>query len=292
VTTNDKNRPRSRRHSRGFSTAATAIALLLVASLAAPAASVDVGDHLLAANTPNQVITIQVTGGEQIAGEDFFAQIGDGGTFLGGSNTKPNFTNVEILTGTIFAANNNGAFGDPNGSPPGSNAGHPLIWVDATTTTSGTVAASGVLAKLTIDTTGLTSGTFPLRLTGIAPVLGQFDTTLRGASGAPIPLTVTNGSLTVSIFPLPDYNHNDVVDAADYTVWRDTLGSTTNLAADGDQSGTIDTGDYTVWKSNFGFTAGSGSGANANAGVPEPATLVLLLAGSLALLSCRRTTLS
>jgi hypothetical protein len=49
-----------------------------------------------------------------------------------------------------------------------------------------------------------------------------------------------------------DYNGNGNVDAADYTVWRDTLGSMTNLAADGNANGEIDPGDYDTWKENFG----------------------------------------
>ena len=45
-----------------------------------------------------------------------------------------------------------------------------------------------------------------------------------------------------------DYNHNGTVDAADYVVWRHTLGqSGTSLAADGDGSGTIDQADYDEW---------------------------------------------
>jgi hypothetical protein len=72
-----------------------------------------------------------------------------------------------------------------------------------------------------------------------------------------------------------DYNHNGVVDAADYVLWRATLGqSGAALAADGNNNGMIDTGDYDVWKSNFGNHSGSAAGANA--AVPEPATLVLL----------------
>jgi hypothetical protein len=83
-----------------------------------------------------------------------------------------------------------------------------------------------------------------------------------------------------------DYNHSGIVDAADYTIWRDTLGQTgIALAADGNGNGMIDAGDYDVWKSNFGNH--SGAGASANAGVPEPATLVLLLAGILTMCSCR-----
>jgi hypothetical protein len=38
---------------------------------------VTVGSHVLLPNTANQVISISVSGGEQIAGEDFFAQVGD-----------------------------------------------------------------------------------------------------------------------------------------------------------------------------------------------------------------------
>src|SRR5215216_518350 len=106
------------------------IATLCIVSTA-QGANITVGSHVLLANTPNQIITIQVTDAEQIAGEDFFAQIGDGGVLNGGRNTNPIFTNVDIINGTIFASSNNGAFGDPNGTnPPGSNAAHPLIWVD------------------------------------------------------------------------------------------------------------------------------------------------------------------
>jgi hypothetical protein len=81
-----------------------------------------------------------------------------------------------------------------------------------------------------------------------------------------------------------DYNHDGKVDAADYTLWRDTVGSTTNLAADGNGNNQIDAGDYDVWKSNFGNHSGSG----ASAAVPEPSTITLLAIAMLSIVWPRK----
>jgi ELWxxDGT repeat protein len=55
-----------------------------------------------------------------------------------------------------------------------------------------------------------------------------------------------------------DYNGNGTVDTADYIVWRKTLGSNTDLRANGDNTGpsagVIDQADYAVWRANFGKT--------------------------------------
>ena len=82
-----------------------------------------------------------------------------------------------------------------------------------------------------------------------------------------------------------DYNGNGVVDAADYVLWRDTLGSATNLSADGNGNGMIDSGDYDIWREHFGQTAGISTGVGASAAVPEPATVLMLLAGMLMMCS-------
>ena len=61
-----------------------------------------------------------------------------------------------------------------------------------------------------------------------------------------------------------DYGGDGIVDAADYTIWRDTLGSTVDLRANGDiagaSAGKIDQADYNFWKSHFGTHVGSGRG--------------------------------
>ena len=64
--------------------------------------------------------------------------------------------------------------------------------------------------------------------------------------------------------PLGDYNLNTVVDAADYTIWRDTLGSTTDFRANGTNEGAsldiIDEADFEYWRARFG-NAGHADGA-------------------------------
>jgi hypothetical protein len=68
-------------------------------------------------------------------------------------------------------------------------------------------------------------------------------------------------------------NGDHVVDAADFIVWRKTVG-TTILAADGDFDGDVDGDYYNVWHTHFGDTPGSGS---SNHAIPEPLSLALLM---------------
>lgn len=64
-----------------------------------------------------------------------------------------------------------------------------------------------------------------------------------------------------------DFNHDGVVDAADYVVWRNTSGTPAG---------------YDQWRANYGRTLSAGSGAALpsagplSAEVPEPASIVLL----------------
>ena len=76
-----------------------------------------------------------------------------------------------------------------------------------------------------------------------------------------------------------DYNHDGVVDAGDYLVWRKTIGSTVLLAADGNNDGVVNSADYAYWRQHFGtsLSTGSGSGASLVSGaVPEPGTTLLV----------------
>ena len=86
-----------------------------------------------------------------------------------------------------------------------------------------------------------------------------------------------------------DYNGNGIVDAADYTAWRDTLGQTvpSGNGADGDGNGFVNAADYGVWKTNFGSVQG-GQSALAETAIPEPTSVTLLLFGLAGCLAMRR----
>ncbi|MCO6047094.1 LamG domain-containing protein [Aeoliella sp. ICT_H6.2] len=59
--------------------------------------------------------------------------------------------------------------------------------------------------------------------------------------------------------PDGDFNEDGTVDIADYTVWRNNLGSTNGLPNSAALGGTVDSTYYELWKDNFGAT-GSGEG--------------------------------
>lgn len=73
-----------------------------------------------------------------------------------------------------------------------------------------------------------------------------------------------------------DYNEDGLVDAADYTLWRDNLGQPAGTLANDTDGGSIGTAQYATWKANYGNSLGPGSGES----VPEPASLAVLLVAS------------
>ena len=86
----------------------------------------------------------------------------------------------------------------------------------------------------------------------------------------------------LDLFRLPgDFNHDNIVDGADYIAWRNGVG-TTYIPYD-----------YEIWRTHFGQSVGSGAtlGVSSAAGtaVPEPTMLMIVLAGLFAALADRRS---
>jgi hypothetical protein len=113
----------------------------------------------------------------------------------------------------------------------------------------------------------------PVRVADVRPdQLNAFDYSM-------LPYSVYTMVLVSDGLP-GDFNHDHVVDTADYVVWRNSFGQTGNVAADGNEDNVVNSGDYLLWQSNFGRS--EPSGASAAAAVPEPASVWLLISGLVA----------
>jgi hypothetical protein len=92
-----------------------------------------------------------------------------------------------------------------------------------------------------------------------------------GMAEPPIPFIYTVQFMAIA----GDYDANGEVDAADYTLWRRTLGSMTDFRADGTKDGVVDQADYALWRAKFGQTSAAVSIASAAApSLVQPAPAV------------------
>ncbi|WP_425395166.1 hypothetical protein [Aeoliella sp.] len=91
-----------------------------------------------------------------------------------------------------------------------------------------------------------------------------------------------------------DYNGDNLVNLADYTIWRNNLGGdNAALMGNGDESGgsmgVVDMADYDYWKANFGRDYSEFLGGAVAVAIPEPATAALALCAVVAIGVARRT---
>jgi hypothetical protein len=135
-----------------------------------------------------------------------------------------------------------------------------------------TASISGTGSLSSVTQSGQTTETLTVPINSTFVLMPNTSTTVN--------LTLTGQLVATTTFAagLPgDYNQNGAVDAADYVLWRNNLGSGTSLPND-DTAG-VGNDDYSRWRSHFGQTA-SGSGAalsDAGAAVPEASATALFL---------------
>ncbi len=156
------------------------------------------------------------------------------------------------------------------------------VIVDGAVSLEGTLAVT--LANLGSGTFAPSVGNSFTLLTATDLIGGEFDhLVLPGGYLWNIAYNPHSVILTMSALAVAgDYNKNGVVDAADYVVWRNSMGAMgAGLEADGNGDQMVNQDDLVFWKSRFGKTSGSGSALSAN--VPEPASAGLVLLGVLVL---------
>jgi hypothetical protein len=126
---------------------------------------------------------------------------------------------------------------------------------------------SSILASSDVSPAGGTESINSLMLPGA----GTYYARVTGANDA-IQLYQLTLSAAAAVL-LGDYNHNGIVDAADYVVWRRTLGEAVPLGtgADGNSDGQITQADYDIWRAHFGQSSAMGTSLGLSENVPEPA---------------------
>ncbi|MEN1679616.1 MAG: hypothetical protein AAGJ46_08480 [Planctomycetota bacterium] len=109
-----------------------------------------------------------------------------------------------------------------------------------------TSASEGLTLTDISTEVGTTQGSFP-------GSEDNFAILLRGSRNANLGDLIGDDPRT-SFDSTGDFNNDGSVDAADFTVWRDTLNDivTPGTGADADESGVIDLGDHQAWAANFG----------------------------------------
>ena len=143
--------------------------------------TVNAGSHFLLPNQSGQEIQVFVSGEALVQGLEFNIQIGD-------DTVGPVITDVDILTDTIFAESNTGIFPGYYMEP------HKAYFGTTTNVTvgDGFIVTNGLLATITLDTTGITTGEFELRL-----ISGNAQTGFSQTNFAGIPANLINGTLSV-----------------------------------------------------------------------------------------------
>jgi hypothetical protein len=140
-----------------------------------------------------------------------------------------------------------------------------------------------------ISTNGILEN--PVTSTPINWVEFQFFNTQTSASSATDFFIKSMSILAAPPAVQGDYNRNGKVDAADYVVWRNRLGTNYQLFNEvpGVTPGTVTSDDYTAWRARFGNTSGTGAGGEfTSLAVPEPGTLACVVSIAGVFFACAR----
>lgn len=156
---------------------------------------------------------------------------------------------------------------------------------------NGLVALSGKLEVVLHPGDTVAIGNSFKLLTATAGITGTFDQlmlpTLTSTMFWKVDYLANEFNITARELVPGDYNRDAIVDAADYTFWRKSVGGT-DSAADGNGDAIVDDLDFEIWRANYGRVAGGGSDVESTSNIPEPAATAILLWAAAGLLLPRR----
>jgi hypothetical protein len=121
------------------------------------------------------------------------------------------------------------------------------------------------------------------------PVIVEAGTTLSLTANPVVGNGFILAMITANVVPTVvegDYNENGVVDAADYVLWREDVTPLENEVT-GVTTGDTTEEDYNAWRARFGNPTPGAGGELSVQTVPEPAGVVLMLLGLIAVASRR-----
>ncbi len=201
--------------------------ILVIAALPASAAVINIGTQYLEPNEAGQTFQVFVSSPAQTAVlMSLDLQVGDGGPDFGGT-LGPAISNADVLTGTVFGAQPNAGDEGWSASNPGV---YPQVWrsmvltensVDPMDPLAPEADLNGLIATVTVDTTGFGSGTWNLiGSESVTEDRTEFYTVVVVPADPPehpvdelmevlVPLTVNDGSIV-----LVDTTLNTVADGS------------------------------------------------------------------------------
>jgi hypothetical protein len=161
----------------------------LCAGQSRAAVNVNVGNHNLTGGSTNQVVIVQVSGGDPINGFNLRAQIGDGS----GAGVEPKFADVQFTPGTIWDGKNATVIGGgPEVGFESLAAKSIVLNTSGDSVNAGNPGAQNLL-RLVIDTTGFSSGTYALKLSNTDYGV---NSSYQNTSGEQF-LSIPDGSITI-----------------------------------------------------------------------------------------------
>lgn len=187
---------------------ATYAALIALIPSIGLAATISIDTTSVIAGQPNQPITFSVTGGETVTAMNFYFQIGDGGTDLGGLDTAPllagsyDINSNYVIDPGVIALDSGSIWAGKNPTSFAINS-YPLAYVGSVDI-GGSTTLNGTIGTIYVDATGLgVNETFDIRVVNLLDDPGNSTQFTLASPASQIGVTGETSATITAIVPEP-----------------------------------------------------------------------------------------